>query len=87
MKSIQFCELQNRFVKSGESGRRITLTDYDFDQLVGVPKGDLPLIQLFNTDCRVSSQNVDWDSWNGCVYIDIDSKHYYNEVRDRKSVV
>lgn len=81
MKSIQFCELQNRFVKSGESGRRITLTDYDFDQLVGVPKGDLPLIQLFNTDCRVSSQNVDWDSWNGCVYIDIDSKHYYNEVR------
>ncbi|MEE0084190.1 MAG: DEAD/DEAH box helicase family protein, partial [Paludibacteraceae bacterium] len=81
MAPIRFCELKNRFVKSGGQGKQVTLTEYDVNILNGVGKGDLPLIQLFDTDYRVSTQNVDWNLWNGCVYIDIDSKHYYNEVR------
>ena len=81
MAPIRFCELKNRFVKSGGQGKQVTLTEYDVNILNGVDKGDLPLIQLFDTDYRVSTQNVDWNLWNGCVYIDIDSKHYYNEVR------
>ena len=81
MAPIRFCELKNRFVKSGGQGKQVTLTEYDVNILNGVDKGNLPLIQLFDTDYRVSTQNVDWNLWNGCVYIDIDSKHYYNEVR------
>lgn len=81
MAPIRFCELKNRFVKSGGQGKQVTLTEYNVNILNSVDKGDLPLIQLFDTDYRVSTQNVDWNLWNGCVYIDIDSKHYYNEVR------
>ena len=81
MDPIRFCELKNIYVKSGGQGKQVTLTEYDVNILNGVDKGDLPLIQLFDTDYRVSTQNVDWNLWNGCVYIDIDSKHYYNEVR------
>lgn len=81
MANIRFCELESRFVKSGGQGRYVTLSEYDVNILKGVDKGNLPLIQIFDTDYRVSTQNVNWDLWNGCVYIDIDSKHYYNEVR------
>lgn len=44
-------------------------------------KEDLPWLQVFNTGYRVTSNNIDWSYWNGCIYIDIDSKHYYNEVK------
>lgn len=38
-------------------------------------------LQMFDCGCRVTTENIDWKSWNGCVYSDIDSKHYYNECR------
>ena len=38
-------------------------------------------LQMFNCGYRVTSSNIKWDSWNGCVYSDIDSKHYYNECK------
>ena len=44
-------------------------------------KNKLPWLQLFTTGYRVGSENIDWSKWNGCVYSDIDSKHYYNECK------
>ena len=38
-------------------------------------------LQMFDCGYRVTTENIDWKSWNGCVYSDIDSKHYYNECR------
>ncbi len=44
-------------------------------------KDNLPWLQLFNTGSRVTIDSLDWSGWNGCVYSDIDSKHYYNECK------
>jgi hypothetical protein len=44
-------------------------------------KEDLPWLQVFNCGYRVSHENIDWNTWNGCVFVDIDSKHYYNEYK------
>lgn len=44
-------------------------------------KEDLPWLQVFNCGYRVSHENIDWNYWNGCVFVDIDSKHYYNECK------
>ena len=46
-------------------------------------KEQQPFIQIYNSGRRVSSmtQDMDWSWWNGCVIIDVDSKHYYNDVR------
>lgn len=38
-------------------------------------------LQMFDCGYRVTTENIDWSTWNGCVYSDIDSKHYYNECR------
>lgn len=38
-------------------------------------------LQMFDCGYRVTTKNIDWSTWNGCVYSDIDSKHYYNECR------
>ena len=38
-------------------------------------------LQMFDCGYRVTTKNIDWSTWNGCVYSDIDSKHYYNECK------
>lgn len=38
-------------------------------------------LQIFDCGYRVTTKNTDWSTWNGCVYSDIDSKHYYNECK------
>lgn len=60
------------------------LTDID---VLNTKKENLPWIQVFNTKYRMTNDTLDWNLWNGCVYIDIDSKHYYNEVRKFKEDV
>ena len=39
-------------------------------------KAELPSVQMFDCDYRVANANLDWNLWNGCVYVDIDSKKY-----------
>ena len=39
-------------------------------------KAALPSVQMFDCDYRVANANLDWNLWNGCVYVDIDSKKY-----------
>lgn len=48
-------------------------------QLINRPKSGLPWLQMFNIPKRVTTNNIDWNNWNGFVFIDIDSKHFYNE--------
>ena len=40
-----------------------------------------PMIQMFDCGYRVGKENIDWSGWNGCVYSDIDAKHYYNDCK------
>jgi len=44
-------------------------------------KEDLPWLQIFNCGYRVTSNNINWKYWNGCVFVDVDSKRYYNNVK------
>ena len=81
MANIKFTALKNNRVATGGLGSVISLVDYKFDIDDNTNKNDLPFLQVFDCGYRVSSMNiVDWNIWNGCVFIDIDSKKYYNEV-------
>ena len=65
-------------MKGGEDMEVVRLQDVVVSDL---DKKDLPWLQLFDTGYRVTSDNIDWSRWNGCVYSDIDSKHYFEECR------
>ena len=81
MANIKFTALKNNRVATDGLGSVISLVDYKFDIDDNTNKSDLPFIQVFDCGYRVSSKNiVDWNIWNGCVFIDIDSKKYYTEV-------
>ena len=68
----------NRFTKKGAAMGVVALQDVVVTE---TEKNKLPWLQMFTTGYRVGSENVDWSMWNGCVYSDIDSKHYYNECK------
>jgi len=55
-----------------------SITDID---VVHTKKENLPWLQIFNSKYRITNDTLDWSLWNGCLYIDIDSKNYYNEVK------
>ena len=67
--------------KSGEKMNLGTLSDIKAYADENLSKDAHPWVQLFDSGYRVDTQNIDWKYWTGCVYIDIDSKHYYYEVR------
>ena len=79
MKDIKF-NYGSMYDKSGQQMKVVTLESIDIHTISKV-KSKQPWCQLFSTGYRVTSENTDWSKWNGCVYSDIDSKHYYNEVR------
>ena len=68
----------HRFTKKGAVMDVVALQDVVVTE---TEKNKLPWLQLFTTGYRVGSENIDWSKWNGCVYSDIDSKHYYNECK------
>lgn len=79
MKQIEFNVWPNAYLKGGES-----CNVKDIHEIIKInPKNkeEQPCLQVFNTGYRVISDNIDWNNWNGCVFVDIDSKHYYNEVK------
>lgn len=77
MVKIQFNK-GNTYTKGGAVMEIVNLQDI---VVKDAAKSDLPWLQLFNTGRRVTSDNIDWSAWNGCVYSDIDSKHYYKECK------
>lgn len=44
-------------------------------------KGSEPWCQVFDTGYRVSKENIDYSKWNGFTFTDVDSKHFYMEVK------
>ena len=44
-------------------------------------KNAYPWLQMCNNGYRVDKKHGDENCWNGCVFIDLDTKHYYNEVK------
>lgn len=48
-------------------------------------KNQLPWLQMFNSGIRETKDAPNWSKWNGCVYSDIDSKHYYEECKQFKA--
>lgn len=66
------------YSKSTEEKTVKQLSEID---VIHTKKEDLPWLQVFNSKYRITNDTLDWSLWNGCVYIDIDSKHYYNEVK------
>ena len=79
MKDIKF-NYGSTYNKGGQQMKVVTLESIDIHNISKV-KSKQPWCQLFSTGYRVTYENIDWSKWNGCVYSDIDSKHYYNEVR------
>lgn len=70
-------------VRTGREVRVIRIEDFipsSFDYITKENKHQLPWIQMFDTGARVSCSNRDpecvLDGWNGCVYMDLDSKAY-----------
>ena len=78
---IKFNAGHTHFLKSGSSMFIDTLDNILSKVPEDAPKDKLPWLQIFNTGFRVSGSNVDWKYWNGCVFVDIDSKNYYNNIR------
>lgn len=62
-----------------KTGQKMNVLTLDSINVIDTKKEDLPWLQVFNCGYRVSHDNIDWKYWNGCVFVDIDSKHYYNE--------
>ena len=44
-------------------------------------KNAYPWSQVFTSGYRIGRENCDYTLWNGCVVIDLDTKHYYDEVK------
>ena len=80
MHNILYTAFENNFVKNGEDGKVISLHNFDFSNIENVEKQLLPYIQNFTCGYRAGNNCVDWSTWNGCIFIDIDSSKYYKEV-------
>lgn len=77
MRQINF-SCGRHFYTAGHSTEVKTLDEVN---VTSTTKENLPWLQVFDTDYRISSDNIDWNKWNGCCFIDIDSKHFYEEVK------
>ena len=64
-----------------KTGQKMDVLSIDCINVKDTKKEDLPWLQVFNCGYRVSHDNIDWKYWNGCVFVDIDSKHYYNDCK------
>lgn len=78
MKEIKF-NSGSGFQKGGTPMETISLHNLDLSKLVD--KSKLPWLQVFNSGYRTTHENINWSTWNGCVFVDIDSKHYYEKVK------
>ncbi len=77
MKNILF-NSGSTFDKGGDKMNVVKLSSID---VKNTEKEKLPWLQVFNSGYRVTTDNIDWNTWTGCVFTDIDSKKYYNNVK------
>ena len=43
-------------------------------------KNSYPWLQMCDNGCRVDKTHGDETCWSGCIFLDLDTKHYYNDV-------
>ena len=64
-----------------ERGNKMNVVDILTVKTTNLPKELLPWTQVFTSGYRIGINNCDYALWNGCVVIDLDTKHYYDEVK------
>ena len=79
MKEIKFNK-GFRFTKAGEAMEIVSLAAMPHN----VEKDKQWWFQMFATGKRENKESLNWEAWNGCVFVDIDSKHFYNECKPFK---
>ena len=77
MKNILF----NSGTTYHKGGQKMDVVELSSIDVKNTKKEDLPWLQVFNSGYRVTTDNIDWNTWTGCVFTDIDSKKYYNDVK------
>ena len=63
--------------KGGEKMSIATINDIQTQCDTSKPKNAQPWCQVFSNGYRVTSDNIDWNDWNGVTFSDIDSKLFY----------
>ena len=75
--------LFNVFPKDTTKGNeQIYVLDLKTIHSSAIDKNKLPAIQMFNNGQRVIKNEIDWNSWNNIVWVDVDSKYFFNEDSD-----
>lgn len=54
----------------------INIREFDTTSQTGLLKEQLDALQMFTSNYRMSNDCMDWNLWNGCVFVDIDTKKY-----------
>lgn len=76
-------EMPSANLKTGTTMQIVDLKSKDMSAYMHLnnptSKEHLPWIQLFDSGARMSIDSLDWRFWNGCVFVDIDSKNYANK--------
>ena len=79
--------LVNTFKISDKAGKKCNVTAFKdvFPKQTNPDKTKNPVIQAFNSGYRVNKENIDWNTWNGLVFVDIDGKKFFeNSDKDYK---
>lgn len=79
MKEIKF-NVGNTYQAGNTPMNVMRLDEVHVDKNIS-DKNQLPWLQMFNSGIRETKDTTNWSKWNGCVYSDIDSKHYYEECK------
>ena len=61
-----------------KGGDKMNVVEINSIDVKNKEKNKLPWLQVFNSGYRVTTDNIDWKTWNGCVFADVDTKRYYN---------
>ena len=71
--------LVNTFKISDKAGKKCNVTAFNdvFPKQTNPDKTKNPVIQAFNSGYRVNKENIDWNTWNGLVFVDIDGKKFF----------
>lgn len=64
-----------------KEGQKMDVIELSSIDVKNTKKEKLPWLQVFNCGYRVTTNNIDWNTWTGCVFADVDTKRYYNNVR------
>ena len=81
--------LVNTFKISDKAGKKCNVAAFNdvFPKQTNPDKTKNPVIQAFNSGYRVNKENIDWNTWNGLVFVDIDGKKFFeNSDKDYKAL-